>query len=177
MNHRIFFGLALPVRIKNELASLQFDDATFVRQSFSNLHITVCFVGAVTPEKFLRLCLSALNPTVSCFQLRFGRIAVFPLAHAHNSVCVSVEPDDKLIQLRSDVRKLLGECSIRTAHVDYKPHVTLGWTGKSQPDVINSCLGGAEIICEPVLVDHLSVFESFGVGKEKVYRRIKDIPL
>lgn len=94
-----------------------------------NLHITLRFLGGVTPEtaamvvEGLRRTVAALSP----FEIRFRRLGAFPSARRASIVWVGIEADGLgLMQLQSASESAARDAGLEPETRAFVPHLTIG---------------------------------------------------
>lgn len=97
----------------------------------ANFHITLHFLGDITPRQLDRVCVEAGQIRAPTFELRidtpgyFPRPGIFWLGPA--------EPPGALGELATALRKASNKASIKTARKPFEPHITLFRNCRARP--------------------------------------------
>ncbi|MEK6838057.1 MAG: RNA 2',3'-cyclic phosphodiesterase [Nanoarchaeota archaeon] len=125
---RAFVAVDLPEDVKNELVNAQKQlsptAAAAARISLvKDFHLTLKFLGDVTPAKVevVKSCLSSVR--FKSFQAAIGGIGVFPSESYVRIVWAGVEPEDDVVKLQKLVDNAL-EKEVQKEK-GFKPHLTL----------------------------------------------------
>ncbi|MBI2550531.1 RNA 2',3'-cyclic phosphodiesterase [Candidatus Woesearchaeota archaeon] len=122
---RTFITIDLPTEVKEALvdAQKQLSSATAKMSLVKDFHLTLKFLGEITPAKaeVVKRCLG--NARFKSFSAAVAGIGVFPSENYIRVVWVGVEPEDEIIRLQ----KLIDDALEKEFPKDkkFKPHLTL----------------------------------------------------
>ena len=127
---RLFVALSIPVDVRENLSSmideLRRADARPRWVNPRNLHITLKFIGEVSPDRVTEI--SAALGTVQATQhvkLGFRGIGFFPNARRPSVAWVGIESSSNLAPLASDVNLALSLPGIAREEKPFVPHLTV----------------------------------------------------
>lgn len=156
---RIFIALPLPPDTKAEIAELISNlKASAMKGRFVEadlLHITVEFLGEITP-----LPLEKVNQIVdgldfNPFRIRLTQIGIFHKPSG-DIWWLGVEPGQDLLELQSQLHNLLKEQGFHLEERPYRPHITLGrkveLKDKLDPSDLTNFIQAAEVSIREILV-------------------------
>lgn len=122
---RAFIAIGLPQEAKDALAGAQkqLSKASAKMSLAHDFHLTLKFLGEITPEKagVVKRCLS--NVEFKGFFASLGGIGVFPSESSVRVVWAGVEPEDEFVKLQRQVDEALESEFPRDR--SFKPHLTL----------------------------------------------------
>src|SRR3989338_2662493 len=124
---RIFFGVDLPLEVKDYLYELEnsLKDLSIAKIQWvpkRNFHLTLKFLGEISEEKVKIIKLALKDINLSKFRLRLGDFGYFPGGDRINILCVGLENDEPLRELQ----KLIDEKTIGLGDLKLGSHITLG---------------------------------------------------
>ena len=122
---RCFIAIDLPVNVKEELVSAQkqLSPAAAKMSLAHDFHLTLKFLGEITPAKVDAVKSLLANVKFKSFAARLAGIGAFPSQNAARVVWVGLEPEESLIELQQMVDDTLrSEFKIEKG---FKPHITL----------------------------------------------------
>ena len=130
---RLFVAIPLPPPVIELVGSLVRDLAAEdwpVRWvSPETAHITLQFIGEVTPERaeLLRLALPPVVAKHASFRLRTADLGVFPNQRRPRVIWLGLYgPTHRLQTLQAEIADLLRQFNFATNETDFHPHITLG---------------------------------------------------
>lgn len=122
---RTFIAIDLPQEAKDELAAIQKQlSAASAKMSLAHgFHLTLKFLGEITPAKVdvVKSCLS--NVKFKAFSAAVAGVGVFPSESYVRVVWAGIEPEDEFVQLQ----KLIDNSLVKEfpKEKNFKPHITL----------------------------------------------------
>ena len=122
---RCFIAVDLPVNVKEELVSAQKQlSAAAAKMSLAHdFHLTLKFLGEITPAKVDSVKRLLANVKFKSFAARLAGTGAFPSQNAARVVWVGLEPEESFIELQQMVDDALrSEFKIEKG---FKPHLTL----------------------------------------------------
>ena len=122
---RCFIAVDLPVNVKEELVSAQkqLSPAAAKMSLAHDFHLTLKFLGEITPAKVDAVKGLLANVKFKSFAARLSGIGAFPSQNAARVVWVGLEPEESFIELQQMVDDTLrSEFKIEKG---FKPHITL----------------------------------------------------
>ena len=122
---RCFIAVDLPVNVKEELVSAQkqLSPAAAKMSLAHDFHLTLKFLGEITPAKVDAVKGLLANIKFKSFTANIAKIGVFPSESSARVVWVGVEPEDSFIELQQ-----LADDSLRSEFKmdkGFKPHLTI----------------------------------------------------
>lgn len=145
-----------------------------------DLHITLKFLGAVTPEKIDLLVnkLVQLQSKFEPFQLKVGGLGNFGNPKQPRVLWTGVESNDRLNQLYKTIEDVCVEVGFSEENRPYRPHITLAkkWNGSRLPEDYMSELAASFKGERQDWIDHFVVYEIHPSQSPK-YKVIKQIYL
>ncbi|MBI2175841.1 RNA 2',3'-cyclic phosphodiesterase [Candidatus Woesearchaeota archaeon] len=122
---RVFIAVDLTEEVKSELASAQkqLSSASAKMSMAHDFHLTLKFLGEITPAKVevVKSCLS--NIRFKTFTAAVAGVGVFPSENNVRVVWVGIEPEDELVQLQKKIDDALEKEFAKEK--GFKPHLTL----------------------------------------------------
>jgi RNA 2',3'-cyclic 3'-phosphodiesterase len=130
---RVFLAVPLPqpvIALVRELVAELGTTGWPVRWvSPDTAHITLHFIGEITPERaeLLRLALPPIVARHAAFRLRTADLGVFPNQRRPRVIWLGLYgPAHRLQTLQTDLGRVLAELEFLVETGDFHPHVTLG---------------------------------------------------
>lgn len=173
---RLFVGLTLPPRLKDELVALQPQAGGGLRPiDRDTLHLTLCFIGQASLGAVHRALRSV---HAGSFSLTLRGVA----RHARGGrglLWAEVLPCDPLSRLQARLVSVLGEAGLPVDNKRFRPHVTLArYRGAGARTKIEACLDrGASFNAGPVAFNRFSLFSSETRPEGAVYQEEHSYPL
>jgi len=126
---RLFIAVNFDETIKNELAEISRNFQRFTSQgNFThreNFHLTLVFLGEVTPERVQDIQQAMAEVTVKPFLLTMGGLGCFRRRNG-DIYWIGVELNDHLVELYRQLFDSLTRKGFVLENRKYKPHLTLG---------------------------------------------------
>ncbi|GIU21488.1 RNA 2',3'-cyclic phosphodiesterase [Shewanella schlegeliana] len=133
---RVFLGFALDSAQTDSITAIQAQLPSSVRLVPSaNLHMTLAFLGAATPEQ-----LTALIQKVNQLHKPQFSVTLNTLSHwaKPKILCLRGHAEDiKLLQLAQDTQHLAAELGLHCSEHHYNPHITLSRKAKAEVNGID----------------------------------------
>src|SRR5262245_51620204 len=121
---RLFVGLEIPREVGQTLASLRGRLPGARRIDPENYHITLRFIGDID-DRLARDIASMLDGVKRrSFEVRFGGLAAFG-GRKPRAIVVGVEPIQPLVELQSELERLMQRLGLEPEGRKFMPHVTL----------------------------------------------------
>lgn len=132
---RTFLAIPLTKPLIKALA----DKMTLLQQQFShenikwskieNWHLTLCFIGELSPEQMLavqqQVALAVRNQKK--FKIRLTQIELFPPQQKRpHAIVLGIKPSKSLSRLATTIAMAVQQCGLSTEDRPYLPHITLG---------------------------------------------------
>lgn len=122
---RLFIALELPEEVKEELLKVQklLPEAKMRPVGKEQMHLTLKFLGEVTPEKAERVkeCLKKVE--LKPFRTCLSKIGVFPSESYIRVVWVGLEPEQEIVELQKAIDSSLEKDFPKDKQ--FKAHLTL----------------------------------------------------
>jgi RNA 2',3'-cyclic 3'-phosphodiesterase len=132
---RLFVAVEVPAAIRDDLAALVSELHALESESSAkrlrwvrpeNLHVTLRFIGSVSPEKLDVICaeLSRVR-SEGPVELRFRGLGFFPSAKRPRVLWAGMAASPNLAEIAGDIDKRLGKLEIPAEERAFTPHLTL----------------------------------------------------
>lgn len=129
MKKRVFIAINLPENIKKNLYSHvnRWKGLNVKWTSFSNMHVTLSFLGSVDRKELETILLSVQNACceLKSFDLFLDRIVLGPDESRPSMFWATVHIDPSIMQLKNILDKNLESCGFDLEKRNFKPHITL----------------------------------------------------
>jgi RNA 2',3'-cyclic 3'-phosphodiesterase len=127
---RLFVALAISTEVRENLASLIRDlhtaDSHPKWVNPDNLHVTLKFIGEVTPERVIEISDAlAVVRTQRQVIAEFHGIGFFPDARRPSVVWVGIQPSEILCTLAAEVNRVLAIVTVPREEKSFVPHLTI----------------------------------------------------
>ena len=121
---RLFTGLEIPKDVQQSLSLLRggLPGARWIDPE--NYHITLRFIGDIDDRLAHEIASLLDNVKRRSFEVRFGSVTSFG-GHKPRAIVVSVEPIQPLIELQSELERLMQRLGLEPEGRKFMPHVTL----------------------------------------------------
>lgn len=176
--YRLFVALELPENVKHRLAELQcgLPGARWIDPD--SLHLTVRFIGEVSPDDAEEIHDALVAVRSPQFQLRFRRFGTFGHSTKAHSLWLGVDPCEDLMRLRGRVDHALSAAGIARESRKYVPHVTLarlrGVADEQLAGFISDLSNAGDMQVE---IDQFVLFSSTLTPNGSKYLPVADYPL
>ncbi len=178
---RVFWGVALSPNVRESLLAVSRKlEQLLIHQSIKwltpdNYHLTVRFVGEVTPN-WIDQCCSYLQEQLkdeSTFEIIINTVQLFPQKRPH-VIASMVKLDEKLARIYHIIEKACQACGSLPEMRPYVPHITLARIKKMQPNLSFSLPNDfSSIQC----VDEITLFKSEQYNGSRHYSKLFSIVL
>jgi RNA 2',3'-cyclic 3'-phosphodiesterase len=121
---RLFTGLEIPKAVQQSLSLLRggLPGARWIDPE--NYHITLRFIGDIDDRLAHEIASLLDGVKRRSFEVRFGGVISFG-GHKPRAIVVSVEPIQPLIELQSELERLMQRLGLEPESRKFMPHVTL----------------------------------------------------
>ena len=121
---RLFTGLEIPKDVQDSLSLLRggLPGARWIDPE--NYHITLRFIGDIDDRLAHEIASLLDNVKRRSFEVRFGSVASFG-GNKPRAIVVPVEPIQPLIELQSELERLMQRLGLEPEGRKFMPHVTL----------------------------------------------------
>ena len=125
MNKRLFVAIDPPAEIREQLVGLccGLPDARWVAPE--QLHLTLCFIGAVTGAVFLDIREALTEIQAAPFALRLQGVGFFPPRGQPRVVWAGIAPSEPLTVLQRKIATRLPALGVELENRKFAPHLTL----------------------------------------------------
>ena len=175
---RAFFAIQPPAGVRHDLAALV-DDGSLEglklrRVPEGNLHLTIRFLGLVSPEiiDVLVAEIDAGSGSLNAIDLSISEVEAFPRRRPR-VIAATVYPDDALLRLEAFVESAVTRSGLLPRDRTFRPHVTLAKLNQSPRPV--PCLP-AQVSLD-FRADELVLFKSELHQNGARYSRLHTTPL
>ncbi len=160
---RLFTGIELPETIRQAIPDCQCHLPGARWQTFGQLHLTVNFIGAVSPALAKEIAARVRDTQFAPFSVVLTGAGHFRT----RAVWLGVEPEAPLIDLHNQDKAALTALGVTLDNRHYRPHVTLARMarGAQREDIARYVKAFRDFHCAPFDVRQLALFSSTpGVG-------------
>ncbi|MCU0886946.1 MAG: RNA 2',3'-cyclic phosphodiesterase [Rubritepida sp.] len=163
---RLFVALELPEAVRDSLAGLMVGVPGMRWVPPANYHLTLRFIGEVTPPEAEEVDLALAGIRAKPFDLRLSGLGIFEKGGRVQSVHAVAERTPALQHLQAKVETALQRAGLAPERRRFAPHVTLARTELVPLDKLAGFLQAHNLFrTEPVPVEHFTLFSS-RLGKE-----------
>jgi RNA 2',3'-cyclic 3'-phosphodiesterase len=129
---RLFVGLEIPTVVQQSLSFLRggLPGARWIDPE--NYHITLRFIGDIDDRLAHEIASTLDGVRRRCFEVRFGSLTSFG-GNKPRAIVASVEPIQPLIELQSELERLMQRLGLEPEGRKFTPHVTLARLRNSTP--------------------------------------------
>lgn len=163
---RLFVGLDLPWPLREQIDRLagSIPGARFVPEE--NLHLTLRFIGEVTPVEAEEIDLALTILRGRAVTLTFTGVGTFAKGGRETQLWVGVERNPALDHLQGKIETALQRAGLPPERRRFTPHVTLARLDNAVPHKIAEFLQAHNLYrSAPVAFDHFTLFSSL-LGKD-----------
>ena len=123
---RLFMGLEVPAEIAQNLSSLRggLPGARWVDPE--NYHVTLRFIGDIDGASANEIASTLFRVNRKPFEVRVQGLSSFG-GTKPRAVVASVAPTRPLLELQSELERLMQRCGLDPEGRKFTPHVTLAW--------------------------------------------------
>lgn len=174
---RVFFGLELPVPVRDQLLTLPVPVEGARWQRSDQLHLTLAFVGAVSPAQLSSLIGSAMQLRAPRFDLEVTGLGVFGHPDTPRNLWAGVQPTAPVTRLHEQLVTCLGDHGPGSVAGTFTPHITLARFRKGAGSVRELLAEQQETRFGLLPVRHFALFESTPGQDGSVYTVIRRFSL
>jgi RNA 2',3'-cyclic 3'-phosphodiesterase len=120
---RVFIAIDLPKDVKEYLVSLQDHLPDAKMSKVKDFHLTLKFLGELTPDRVERVKQLLKEVKVEKFVAATTNIGVFPNENYVRVVWIGLEPEAEILKLQQQIETLLSKEFGKEK--SFKPHLTL----------------------------------------------------
>ncbi|MFC4261020.1 RNA 2',3'-cyclic phosphodiesterase [Marinobacter lacisalsi] len=175
---RLFLGLALPEPVKKCLMSWSSDIPGARWQRREQLHLTLCFLGEVAPERVPALFRALDGLEAPAFDLEPMGVSCFGDPEQPRTLWAGAGPEDFLRSLHGALCQRLEHSGFRVEARRFHPHITLARFSRHQAGPAGDFLKQFRNEAAPVFtVDGVSLFLSQPGPDGSRYQQLALFPL
>lgn len=178
---RLFIGLALPEKVKDQLMVLDKNLSGALWKSPDKLHLTLSFVGNVEEPMAEELLRELRFIRFSAFHVSLKKIGYFATGDMPHHLWVGVDEDKALKELQEKIASVVRKLGFGDRDkFKFHPHVTLAkLQGVGLSDVMNYISKNNLFHSDLFLVDSFNLFSSHAkeAGEGKYYKVEEQYPL
>lgn len=178
---RLFIGLALPEKVKDQLMALDKNLSGALWKSPDKLHLTLSFVGNVEEPMAEELLRELRFIRFSAFHVSLKEIGYFATGDVPHHLWVGVDEDKALKELQEKIASVVRKLGFGDRDkFKFHPHVTLAkLQGVGLSDVMNYISKNNLFHSDLFLVDSFNLFSSHAkeAGEGKYYKVEEQYPL
>ena len=178
---RLFIGLALPEKVKEQLMSLDKNLTGALWKSADKLHLSLSFVGNIEEPKAEELMQELRFIRFPAFHLSLKEIGYFETGNIPHHLWAGVEESKALRELQEKIEAVVHKLGLDGQNkFKFHPHVTLArLQGTSVADVMGYIAANNLFHSDLFLADSFCVFSSHAkeAGEGKYYKIEAEYPL
>lgn len=175
---RLFLGLALPEPVRERLLQWTADIAGARWQRRDQLHLTLCFLGEVTPERVPAVFRALDGLDVPAFDLELSGVSCFGDPQQPRTLWAGAGPEDSLRALHEALCQRLEHAGFRMEARRFHPHVTLARFSRHKAGPASDFLEQFRNEVAPAFpVDGVSLFLSHPGPDGSRYQQLALFPL
>jgi RNA 2',3'-cyclic 3'-phosphodiesterase len=138
---RLFFALSLPPTVSDELDGLC-EGIQRARWALDNdYHITLSFLGEVSPHRMSDVIAAAREVLAPPFTLELNGAGVFPHRGEPRVLWIGLKPEERLMSLQRSLESALARSDFQLERRKYHPHVTLARVERCPREALAEWLG------------------------------------
>lgn len=176
---RVFFGIGIPPAQRSALALQQFLLPLPKRADPEDFHLTLCFLGEITPAEVEVAHDAALGMRMPGFSLVIEGFGLFGGARPRVAFA-GVRPCAGLDRLQARLQTALYRARLRPDARRFMPHVTLGRFRPPAPDEalrLERAVALSQVRLDPFRVDDFAFFRSHPTASAGRYQVLARYPL
>lgn len=175
---RLFAAVEVPPEIAEDLRPHQ-DNLPGARwREPEQLHVTLRFFGDVAEPVADDLDAELSTLSASAFDMTLAGSGAFGLGHQSRAVWAGVEPNPFLKQLASRCEAAARRAGLSPETRTYKPHVTLAYVKKSDPENVAAWVRKHSLLrTPPFRVTWFGLYSSTLGGEGSAYTLQREYPL
>lgn len=175
---RLFVALALPEEVRNRLSSLcrGIRDARWVEPH--NMHLTLCFIGAVEEPAIDDLVYSLDAVRAPAFPLTLAGVGHFESRKRVRQIWAGIQPCPPLMDLQGRIEAAVSRAGVKRESRRFVPHVTLARLKDAKPSAVGPWLqANGAFRGFPFMVTAFTLFASYPGGSGPVYQPVEEFAL
>ncbi len=158
---RLFVALDLPLSCRERLGTLAQEIRGARWLAVEDLHLTLAFLGEVSPHQREDLSESLESIDFAAFSVDFSGIGFFPRRGEPTTLWVGCRPSAELVSLKKKVDRALLGSGFPLERRRFRPHVTIARLKHCRPRDLESIVRSASIFEVPgVGIRSFSVYSS-----------------
>jgi 2'-5' RNA ligase len=174
----VFLGLTLPEALKDRLLTWTADIAGARWQRRDQLHLTLCFLGDVEPERVPALFRALDGLDAPAFTLEPAGVGCFGDPDKPRNLWVGVRPEEPVRTLHEVLCQRLSLAGFPVVAGHFYPHITLARFGRRQAGPASAFLDQYRDLPAPAfLVDGVRLFLSQPGPEGSRYQQLAVFPL
>lgn len=158
---RLFLGLELPEPAKDRLLDWKADIAGARWQRREQLHLTLCFLGQLTPDRVPVVFRAMADLEGSAFELTPVSVGCFGPSQRPRTLWAGVDPEVPVKALHQEVTGRIRDAGLPVEVRPFTPHITLARFGRQAGGRADAfLLDHREVTAPGFLVDRVTLFLS-----------------
>lgn len=157
---RLFVGLELPERIKQQLLAIQRPISGARWQSAEQLHLTLRFLGNVEDPVAALIESTLATLKLHPFALAVKGVDCFGDPQHPRNLWAGVQPESPVKMLHDELNRRFETIGFAPERRPFKPHVTLSRFGRQAGSAEALLAAERELVSPVFVVEQLSLFES-----------------
>lgn len=174
---RLFFGLEIPVDIKQRLLKVIAPVPGAKWQSLEQLHITLLFLGDVEQGRVAELCDAVRDIPVEAFELEATGLGCFGQPRSPRNLWAGVQPPEHVRLLHEALKASLAGLRYTPENRPFRPHITLARFRKQRGSVEELLASHSDSAFGYFAVSDIVLFESNQGPSGSVYTVVERFPL
>lgn len=174
---RVFFGLEIPIEIKQRLLQVRAEVTGAEWQSTERMHLTLLFLGNMEEKRLSAVREVARDIALKAFELNIARLGCFGQPHAPKYLWAGVQPETPVVSLYSVIKNQADSLGLQTECRAYRPHLTLARFKRESGSVDHLLNEYRETIFGSFQVDEFVLFETQQSAAGSVYTVLERYPL
>lgn len=157
---RLFFGLEIPVEIKDRLLNVRAAVSGAKWQSAEQLHLTLLFLGHVNEERIAAVCDEAGQIQMDPFGLEVAGTGCFGQLQRPRNLWAGVQPAAPVAELHETLKVRMDNLGFVTESRAFRPHITLARFKRRPWSVGNLLAQHGQSVFGQFPVNQFALFES-----------------
>ncbi|SHJ73520.1 2'-5' RNA ligase [Malonomonas rubra DSM 5091] len=172
---RSFIAIPLPEQTRRRIGKLQQQlralQPLLKTPRSENLHLTLNFLGDLTPEQLAEIGQHVLSigQKKEIFNVLLKGLGFFPNAKRPRILWLGVEPEAELIALQEELSKQLLSAGLEIEQRRYRPHLTIGRFRQPPPTTEALCPFLSQS-CGSMKIDRMILYTSKLTPKGAIHR-------
>ncbi|WP_328186264.1 RNA 2',3'-cyclic phosphodiesterase [Marinobacter sp. OP 3.4] len=175
---RLFLGLELPEPVKDRLLDWKTDIAGARWQRREQLHLTLCFLGQLAPDRVPAVFRAMADLESAAFELQPVSVGCFGPSPRPRTLWAGVDPEEPVKALHEEVTGRIRDAGLPVEVRPFTPHITLARFGRQAGGPADAfLLDHREASAPGFLVDRVSLFLSQTGDSGSHYQVLANFPL